>query len=115
MPRLPQFAAFLLAPGRPAEIVAAIVAGDRLDQLDLLGHAGLGAVELEEQRRRDLGWSSFEYLLIASICGSSSQLDPRATGMPLWIVRITACRLFRFNAAIVGKAQTAAEIESGMP
>ena len=35
----------------------------------------------------------------------------RATGTPLWIVRITVSTA----AAIVGKAQTAAEIASGMP
>ena len=47
---------------------------------------------------------------MASICASSSS-SIRATGTPLWIVWITVSTA----AAIVGKAQTAAEIASGMP
>ena len=47
---------------------------------------------------------------MASICASSSN-SMRATGTPVWIVWITVSTA----AAIVGKAQTAAEIASGMP
>ena len=53
MPRLPQFRA-RLRRGRPAEIVAAMVGRDRLDEFGLLGDTGLGAVKFEEQCRRHL-------------------------------------------------------------
>src|ERR1700722_15862496 len=52
MPGLPQFRAFFLR-GRPAEIVAAIVARDLFDQPDLLGDPRRRTVKLEEEGRRD--------------------------------------------------------------
>ena len=50
--RLPQLRP-LLGARRPLEIPAAPFVGNRLDHLGLLGRAGLGAVELEPQHRRD--------------------------------------------------------------
>ena len=44
------------------------------------------------------------------IC-ASSRSSIRATGMPVWMVSITAATA----ASTLGKAQTAAEIASGMP
>ena len=44
------------------------------------------------------------------ICSSSSS-SIRATGMPVWIVAITACTA----SSTLGKRQTAAEIASGTP
>src|SRR6185437_16462389 len=49
----PELVALLLGRG-PAEVAAAIVTGDLLDDRDLLGDAGGGPVKLEEQCRRDL-------------------------------------------------------------
>src|ERR1700680_3517223 len=49
-PRLPQFPP-RLRRRRPAEIVAAMLGRDRLDEVGLLGDAGLGAMKFEEQSR----------------------------------------------------------------
>ncbi len=52
MPRLPQLRA-LFGAGRPPEIVGAVLGCQRLHRVDLLCNPGIGAVKLEEQRRRD--------------------------------------------------------------
>src|SRR3546814_10022814 len=60
--RLPQLGAVLLA-GRPVEVGAAVVPGDLADQRRLLPGAGLGAVELEEQRRSEEHTSELQSLM----------------------------------------------------
>src|SRR5688572_9561420 len=51
MARLPQFGAFL-GTGGPAEIVTAVLPGDRLYRIDLLCNTGIAAMKLEEQSWR---------------------------------------------------------------
>jgi hypothetical protein len=84
-----------------------VLGGDVLHGLGLFAHAGLGAVELEEQVRRfrqvRLSWR-----LIARIASASTN-STRATGTPSWMVWMVA----RTASPMLGKAQTAAEIASG--
>ena len=102
--------AALLRAGRPLEVLAAEVLGDRQDLLGLLAHPGLAAVELEEQGRRHAVALELGIADAAAHLHLVEQLDPghRDAGLD--------GRDHRLDRRVdVGKAHTAADIASGTP
>ena len=108
VPGLPQLGALFGIAGRD-ERPAAEFGDDLAERRRLLGDPGVAAMELEEQAGR-LGIVELRIGDQARICSASSS-SILATGMPIWMVAMTA----EHAASTLGNGQTPPAIAWGMP
>ena len=89
VPRLPQLRPLLGDCWSTGTARRHIPRRSRRTSLGLLGNAGVAAVEFDEQARASPDSRAWNSSIIARICSALTS-SMRATGMPIWIVAMTA-------------------------